>query len=103
MGGRGDSQNIEDAGLTVTLPTIVKETAFRFPSLRKSGFAIQRPLPIDPEIERFGELANLGLALRVASEICGGGEHSGEEQSCIDQRQLALPDAFPGLYLEEVI
>src|SRR5208283_1925518 len=103
MGGRGDSQNVKDAGLTVALPTIVKETAFGFPSLRKSGFAIQRPLPINAAVEGFGELANLILALSVAGEIRGGGERSGEEQSSIDQRQLALPDAFAGLYLEEVI
>ena len=92
-----------DARLTVALPTVVKETTFGFPSLRKRRFAVQRPLPINPEIKRFGELANLGLALSVASKIRGCSEHSGEQQGGIDQRQLTLPDPPAALHLKEVI
>src|ERR1700735_2375015 len=103
MGWLGDSQNIKDAGFAVTLPTVVKKTGFWFPSLRKSRFAVQRPLPVDAAIQCIGELPNLGLVLSAAGKIGSRGEHSGEEQSRIDQRQLALPDPFAGLHLKEVI
>ena len=49
-GRGGNGQDIENDRLAITLPAIVEKAAFRFPSLRKSGFAILCPTPIHPPI-----------------------------------------------------
>src|ERR1700722_5319444 len=61
------------------------------------------PLPIDATIERVGDLANLNLDWRVTGKIGARYEYSAKQQSSVDKRQLAFPDTFAGLHVEEVI
>src|SRR5207344_1710466 len=80
----------------------MEETAFGLPSLGDRSSIILRPLPIDPAIERIGQLADFGL-LAAAVEIAAGHEHARQQQGRVDERQFALPDAASRLHVQEMI
>ena len=60
-------------------------------------------LPVRAAVEGVGQGADLVLVFRVAIEVRGGGQHAREQERRVDGGQLALPDAPPGLHVEEVV
>ncbi len=73
------------------------------PAHRDTIALVQRPAPVDALIDEFCERANLGLGLILAVEILRGGQDTGDEQSSIDGRKLAVPGAVAGIHVQEVV
>ena len=102
MRRRTKTENVEDGRFVITLPAVVQKTAFRLPALRHGLAAVLRPLPVDTAVEGVRHVANIRFS-PSAVEISSGGQYSRHQQCRVDQGQLALPDALPGLHVQEVV
>jgi hypothetical protein len=77
---RAKAEEIEQKPLIVTGPPVWDEAGFGLPAMRNCRASIQSPLPVGPRVQRFGQLPNLGLLLRVRIEVGGAGEHPREKE-----------------------
>src|SRR3954465_1924844 len=80
-----------------------QETGRGLPAHRDTIALVQRPAPVDALVNEFCERAYLGLGFTLAVEILCCGQNTGDEQSGIDGRQLAIPRAVAGIHMEKMV
>jgi len=102
MRRRAEAERVEQQCLAVALPAVVQETAFGLPTMHHGRPLGLRPVPVDAAVEVVRELAQLALVGARLVEVRGGGEHAGEKQRAVDQRQLALPRPRAAVHVQEV-
>ncbi|MCY1303961.1 hypothetical protein D9M70_536930 [compost metagenome] len=103
MIGRPERQHIEQQRLAVSPPAMLQEPAGRAPAHRQCVTPVQRPAPVDPRIEPFGQRADLAFPRVLAGEKGGSGQASGDQQRRVDGREFAAPGALAGPHIEKVI
>ena len=87
-GGRAEAEHVEEDGLAVALPAIVQEAAFGLPAMRDRVSVALRSAPVDPAVQLDGKMTQLALVWRIGIEIRTRGQHSGNQQRSVHQRDL---------------
>jgi hypothetical protein len=81
---RSKAENVKNQGFVVTLPTILDESAFGFPTMRYRDSAVLGPLPICTAIDSVGKPANFALTFGITFEILRGRQCSDDQEGRID-------------------
>src|SRR5271156_1415543 len=100
---RTERKHVQQQPFVITFPTIREEPAFGIPAVRQRRPLVLRPAPIRASIKRIGNGANFLLIGGARIEIRGRRQHTREQESTVDRRQLALPDASSGLHVKKMI
>src|ERR1700692_2198690 len=71
--------------------------------MRHRGFAVLRPSPIAPAVERIGETTNFSLLRELVVKIGGSREGAGQQEGAINGRHFAVPGAPAGVHVQKMI
>src|SRR6202789_1078081 len=98
MRRRTQAEDEHDGRFVVSLPTVVQKAAFRLPALSDRLLFVLGPLPVDPRIQPTAQAPGLRFN-PSAAEVTSRGKNSRDQQRCVDDRQLALPDPPSALHI----
>src|SRR5690349_245956 len=103
MGGGAEAEDIEQQTFVISAPTMGDEPVLGPPAMGQGCLAVAGPVPVGSLVEMVGDLPDFGLIGSVVVEISGHGQGAREQECRVDGRQFALPNAAPGLYVEEMV
>ncbi len=103
MRRRGEGEDVEDHPLVVADPVRVDESILGMPAHAHGGRPSLGPFPIDAEVDRIGERANLLLSRVAAVVVALREQDAGEQERGVDRGQLDRLEAAAGLHVEEMI
>ena len=103
MARRAQTKDIKNQGLVVALPMPGIKSALGCPALTNRLALRQHPTPIDTTVELVREPADFVFFRVRTLKIRGGGQHAGDQDRCVDARELALPGTMARFHIQEVI
>ena len=89
--------------LRIPHPSCRQEPTLRRPAVRHLRAAVLRPLPIGARIKRPARSRTSCSGDVLRSKYSAALQRSGEQDGCIDRRELTLPHATAGVHIEKVI
>src|SRR6202043_2110373 len=95
-----ERKGVQEQGLVVSFPAIGEKARLRPPSVGKGRAPVQRPGPVDSAVESVGDLPDLRFLFVLTGEVLGSGKRSGNQESRVNCRQLAVPDTAARLHIQ---
>ena len=103
MSRRAEGKKVKQESLVIPLVAVRQEAGLGLPAVAERRAAIARPVPVRPPVERVGQASDVSLFLRVGVEVGAAGKGTREQERGVERGELAIPDATPGIDVEEVI